>query len=62
MSEKENCQFIISTHSPILLAYEKATIYNLDDKKITPVKWSDLESVQLLKDFLDAPNRYIERL
>lgn len=62
MSEEQNCQFIIATHSPILLAYGKGTIYSLDNGTIGKVKWQDLESVQLLKDFFEAPDRYIERL
>lgn len=62
MSEEKDCQFIIATHSPILLAYSKGTIYSLDNEQIEKVKWQDLESVQLLKDFFEAPDRYIERL
>jgi len=62
MSEEENCQFIIATHSPILLAYSKAEIYSLDNGIVEKAKWQDLESVQLLKDFFEAPDRYIEGL
>ncbi len=62
MSEKQNCQFIIATHSPILLAYDKAAIYSLDSGAIEKTKWGDLESIQLLKDFLNEPERYIDKL
>ncbi|SOC39671.1 hypothetical protein SAMN05877842_10657 [Ureibacillus acetophenoni] len=31
---EENCQFIITTHSPILLGYPGATIYSFDDGEI----------------------------
>lgn len=62
MSEEQNCQFIIATHSPILLAYSKGIIYSLDKGEIEKVEWQDLESIQLLKDFFEAPDRYIERL
>ena len=62
MAEENNCQFIVATHSPMLLAYEKATIYSLDNGSLEKVHWQDLESVQLLKDFLNEPQRYINRL
>lgn len=62
MSEEHNCQFIIATHSPILLAYKEATIFSLNNDVIENVKWRDLESVQLLKDFLIEPDRYIDKL
>src|SRR5687768_15329353 len=33
------CQFIIATHSPILMGYPEATIYGLDDSGIGPVEY-----------------------
>ena len=62
MSEHANCQFIIATHSPILLAYDKAEILCMDDCAIAKVKWDELSSVSLLKDFLKEPQAYIRRL
>ena len=40
------CQFIISTHSPFLLALPFAKIYNLDLVPVTTSKWTELENVQ----------------
>jgi len=62
MSEQKDCQFIIATHSPILLAYDRADIYSLDSGTIEKTKWEDLESIQLLKDFLNGPERYVDKL
>ncbi len=62
MSEQHNCQFIIATHSPILLAYNNAGIYSLDGGTIEKSKWQDLESIQLLRDFLNQPGRYVDKL
>ena len=42
-----DCQFIIATHSPFLLAIEGAKIYNLDEDYVTISKWHELESTKL---------------
>ncbi len=62
MSENENCQFIVATHSPILMAYKKAKILCMDDGIIENKKWDELESVSLLKDFMNNPEMFIRRL
>lgn len=46
-----DCQFIISTHSPILLSMDNSFIYNLDRSPVTIDKWSDLENVEIYHDF-----------
>lgn len=45
------CQFIIATHSPLLLAMNGAKIYNLDDDYADPCKWTELENVKVYADF-----------
>lgn len=45
-----NCQFIISTHSPLLLSLEGATVYNLDDE-CKVYNWYDLESIKTYASF-----------
>ena len=45
------CQFIISTHSPFLLAMEGAKIYNLDQYPVGLSKWTELENIRLYFDF-----------
>lgn len=45
------CQFIISTHSPFLLAMRGARIYNLDENPVTIERWTDLENVRTYYDF-----------
>lgn len=45
------CQFIISTHSPILLSIEQAKIYDLDSYPVTTKIWSELENVRAYYDF-----------
>ena len=45
------CQFIIATHSPLLLAMNRAKIYNLDDDYADPCKWTELENVKVYANF-----------
>lgn len=45
------CQFIISTHSPFLLAIKGAKIYDLDECPVSVKKWTELESVRYYYNF-----------
>lgn len=45
------CQFIISTHSPFLLAMKGARIYNLDENPVAIKRWTELENVRTYYDF-----------
>jgi predicted ATPase len=45
------CQFIISTHSPFLLAMRGARVYNLDKNPVTIERWTELENVRTYYDF-----------
>jgi predicted ATPase len=48
------CQFIISTHSPFLLAIRGARIYNLDENPVTVESWTELENVRSYYDFFKS--------
>lgn len=50
-------QFIISTHSPILLAYPDATIYQMTPEGIDKVMYEDSDIYRLYKTFLDNPEQ-----
>ena len=58
----DNCQFIIATHAPIVLAYPDATIYQLSDAGIASVDYDDTEQVSLTRDFLNDRARFMRRL
>ncbi len=45
------CQFIISTHSPFLLAMHGAKIYDLDENPVDVKRWTELESVRTYYEF-----------
>src|ERR1700735_3256667 len=51
-------QFVISSHSPILLAYSHAVIYRLDDSGVRGVRYEETEQYSLTKSFLQAPDRF----
>lgn len=46
------CQFIISTHSPFLLSMKGAKIYDLDENPVDVKRFTELENVRLLYEFL----------
>jgi len=58
----KNAQFVITTHSPILLAYPNATIYEMADGKITKVKYEESEIYRVYKSFLNNPKRILDNL
>lgn len=58
----QKCQFIIATHSPILMAYPQATIFSFDESPIRPVAYDDLEHVTITRSFLNNPEQYLRHL
>jgi predicted ATPase len=58
----DGAQFIIATHSPILLAYPGATIYSFDQAPPAEVPYAELDHVVLTREFLNAPERYLRAL
>lgn len=58
----QKSQFIIATHSPILLAYPGAEIWQLDEKGIQKVAYEDTDQYRLTKFFLNNPERILKEL
>lgn len=56
------CQFIIATHSPILLAYPGAKILRFDDTGISECAYEDTEHYAVTRDFLNHYPRRLEQL
>jgi predicted ATPase len=56
---RAGAQFIIATHSPVLLACPDARIYELDDDGLAPCTYDDVEAVRMTRGFLDAPDRFV---
>lgn len=59
---EEGSQFIIATHSPILLTCPNAQIYQLTESDIQEVDYEQTEHFQLTKMFLDNPKRMLRHL
>lgn len=55
-------QFLIATHSPILLALPGAVIYSCDRAPIEQVRFEELEHVVLTRDFLNDPGKFLRHL
>ncbi len=58
----DGAQFIVATHSPALMAFPGASIYEFDDDGAHRVEWGEVESVQLWRSFLEAPERFFRHL
>jgi predicted ATPase len=59
---EQGCQFLVATHSPILMAYPGATILSLDELPITKIAFDDIEHVKILRMFLNDPDNFLSRL
>ncbi|MDX1948194.1 MAG: AAA family ATPase [Pirellulaceae bacterium] len=55
-------QFIIATHSPILLAYPQATILQFSAAGIAPVAYEETEHYKVTKGFLNRTAKFLEEL
>jgi predicted ATPase len=59
---EKNSQFIIATHSPILMAYPDATIYRLASSRIEQVDYLDTEHYKITKAFLERKDQMLREL
>ncbi len=55
-------QFLIASHSPILLAYPNATLLSLDGGALRQIRYTETEHYKLTKEFLDSPDRFFKHL
>jgi len=62
MEQTGKAQFLIATHSPVLLAYPGSTIYSLDHSPLQRVEYEDTEHYRLTRDFLNDRKRFFRYL
>lgn len=62
MCSRTDAQFIIATHSPLLLAYPNSIIYSCDSATLTPISYTDTKHYQITKSFLENPALYFKHL
>jgi len=62
MVAEQESQFIVATHSPILMAFPGATILSFDGGQIRDVPYAELEHVTVTKQFLQDPESFLRHL
>jgi len=58
-TDSGNAQFLIATHSPILLACPGATIYNFNSVPLKKIDYVDTNHYKLYKSFMNNPDKYL---
>jgi predicted ATPase len=59
---RDHSQFIISTHSPIRMAYPHSYIYLLTEKGIKRVNYEDTDHYRITRDFLNRHEKMMHYL
>lgn len=59
---RAGAQFVIATHSPILMALPGAKIFNLSAEGFVETSFAELEHVQLTRRFLNSPESFLRHL
>jgi len=62
LTKKYNAQFIIATHSPILISAPNSILYEIEGDELIEKEYKDTKQFRLYKDFLSSPERYIKYL
>lgn len=62
LAAEEDSQFLIATHSPILITYPGADIFEITPEAIMKTTYEKTASYQITKRFLDDPNRMLDAL
>ena len=62
LEDNEEIQFLIATHSPILLAYPGAQIFSFDDGAIHEIAYRETSSYKIMARFLSRPEVYLREI
>ena len=62
LADNDNIQFVVATHSPILLAYPGAQIFSFDGGEIHQIDYRESPPFQLVSRFVTDPERYLRAL
>lgn len=62
LTQDEECQFIIATHSPILLGFPGAQILSFDHGSIREVQYEETDHYRITKSFLDHRERFLKEI
>lgn len=58
----QDCQFILATHSPLIMAYPDAWIYEFGSSGISRVEYEETEHYQITRSFLQSPGQFLHHL
>jgi predicted ATPase len=62
LQKYKDAQFIISTHSPIILGYPEAQIFSFDDGTVHEVEYEDTTSLQVVRQFVNDRRKFMAEL
>jgi predicted ATPase len=62
LAARKVAQFIIATHSPVLLTLPGSRVLSLDGGKFSEIDYRETEHFRLTRDFLNAPERFFRHL
>jgi len=57
-----HAQFLIATHSPIILSYPESVLFSLDGDSIRKIEYRETDHYRVTRDFLNSPERYFKHL
>jgi predicted ATPase len=60
--ERQNCQLILATHSPLIMAYPGATLLKIEDGQFAETRLEHTSHYAILRDFATEPEDFIQRL
>jgi predicted ATPase len=59
MARSGHAQFVIASHSPILLACPGAEIFNFDDNPVKQIDYEDTNHYRIYKEFMADPKKFL---
>jgi predicted ATPase len=62
LASPRQAQFLIATHSPIMLSYPGAVLFSLDDGEIREIPYRETSHFLITRDFLNSPERFFKHL
>lgn len=62
LASSGHAQFIIATHSPIILSYPGAVLFSLDGDALQEIEYRDTKHFLITRDFLNSPERFFKHL
>ncbi len=62
LKKYKDAQFIISTHSPVLLGYPKAQIVSFDDGPLHEIEYEETAPLQIVRQFVNQRESFLEEL